>query len=580
MAPPYEAMSYTWDSPALTHELAIDGKLLRTTKKVYIIVNDRSSFWKSRLFWIDFICINQKDEQEKNSQLLLMQDIYRKASRVIVWLGSSPDAGNVPIMLSHLQLLSRLVNSGRYLDLQGSFWLAYQQAQRHRMPALIEFLAEPYWLRVWIVQEIALADTVHILYGRTWISWEDLLPAIEFFLTVNPRSVLQGANHVSVSDRIPDTEISQISTIAKLKRFAHPHNSIPLSRILHVCGRSNATNPRDKIYALLGMISDSLNFIPNPDYAAPVGEVYMGMARYLVQNSNPLLLLHQAGIGYHRALTGLPSWVPDWSKPIQAHPLARGFLGSQADSCRYRATGDSLPPPDVLLGDMLRLEGYRVDAISGVQDSFLEATHDLRANAAKTVRWVTEAQRLASRRDPLALRYGRLRNEAFWRTLIGDRSKSHRPAPMEFVRGYKYWLRRLFQRSGIEFQDSSSFHLAMGSPGNPRLTDSPLRDLLGDSPFQEALYKHSSSIQFEGLLREASFGRKFAVTDTGYMVLVPPGTRVGDTIYAILGTETPFVLRRSERDDAFWLVGESYVQGMMDGERLKQGDTPEQLLTQ
>lgn len=42
-------------------------------------------------FWIDAICINQKDKMEKSKQVRLMESIYRSANRVIVWLGESDD---------------------------------------------------------------------------------------------------------------------------------------------------------------------------------------------------------------------------------------------------------------------------------------------------------------------------------------------------------------------------------------------------------------------------------------------------------------------------------------------------------
>jgi hypothetical protein len=96
-APAYKALSYAWGYPGDVQTITVDNLYVKVTK------NLASFLWHIRqelapgmvlLLWIDAICINQKDIEERNQQLLLMRRIYERAEITIVWLG--PEAG-VPV---------------------------------------------------------------------------------------------------------------------------------------------------------------------------------------------------------------------------------------------------------------------------------------------------------------------------------------------------------------------------------------------------------------------------------------------------------------------------------------------------
>jgi Heterokaryon incompatibility protein (HET) len=72
--PRYNALSYTWGDPALIYHVSCDGKDLRVTK------NLRDTLFRLRQFdenllWIDAVCIDQSNIQERNQQVLLMRQI-------------------------------------------------------------------------------------------------------------------------------------------------------------------------------------------------------------------------------------------------------------------------------------------------------------------------------------------------------------------------------------------------------------------------------------------------------------------------------------------------------------------------
>ena len=94
--------SYRWDDPRNITHITINGLRYNITQSAFIVLQEWCSFWRTRLIWIDSICINQKDEDEKAQQIELMRDIYRNASRVVVWLGDGRNAHLLGSLLDEL----------------------------------------------------------------------------------------------------------------------------------------------------------------------------------------------------------------------------------------------------------------------------------------------------------------------------------------------------------------------------------------------------------------------------------------------------------------------------------------------
>lgn len=100
----YQALSYTWGDESPSQNLICceveDGKVLddKPYRRLLITPNCKAALrrmrdWKEhRIFWVDAICINQADIEERNSQVEMMAEIYRRSARVVVWLGSGSQA--------------------------------------------------------------------------------------------------------------------------------------------------------------------------------------------------------------------------------------------------------------------------------------------------------------------------------------------------------------------------------------------------------------------------------------------------------------------------------------------------------
>ncbi len=155
----YEALSYTWGTSKQERSISCGSESIAITANVAIALAQLRKPDKPRTLWVDQICINQDDVDERNKQVALMGRIYSKARNVIIWLGEEePDDELafkfVPIFLSYLPPLS----AGHGVTRRG---LVARQA----MPivgspgwiALSRIFSRPYFRRSWIIQEVALA---------------------------------------------------------------------------------------------------------------------------------------------------------------------------------------------------------------------------------------------------------------------------------------------------------------------------------------------------------------------------------------------------------------------------------------
>lgn len=148
----YEAVSYTWGKPIMNKTLTCDNTFLPITENVDVMLR-RLRTNRERRLWIDAICLNQADVDEKPCQVPLMGEIYREASNVLIWLGDATE--------EELQAVITI----RRLRLQG---LTQVTQDRRAMDALFELLARPWFTRRWILQEaVAHLNTVVILGSYT-----------------------------------------------------------------------------------------------------------------------------------------------------------------------------------------------------------------------------------------------------------------------------------------------------------------------------------------------------------------------------------------------------------------------------
>jgi hypothetical protein len=202
--PEYEALSYTWGDPKATELITLNGRVVDVTKNLKAALLALRKPDAERVMWIDALCINQRDIQEKNTQLPRMSAIYQRASRTIAWL----DPANV-IAHHAMDVLERLGGTKTHMDglemPKPMIWNGPQfdacygvgeeverevfqrrltHASRQNLArledlnesdwtALEEFInRRPYWRRLWIIQEIANSREVIFQCGSRQIGIE------------------------------------------------------------------------------------------------------------------------------------------------------------------------------------------------------------------------------------------------------------------------------------------------------------------------------------------------------------------------------------------------------------------------
>lgn len=283
-AVPYKALSYTWGE--LEHPTGggaicvyINGHKVSVKETLFsALYQIRSSSTTDVILWVDALCINQGDPAEKAHQIRQMGKVYAIAEEVLIWLGPGND---------NIKSLMDLINwvHGRALEAaieSREDWVTlYQQAMKEP-PAQIGFLARDkqaegfqelvtrHWFkRVWVLQEVANASLATIMCGSSSCPAK-VFPFMQSVLSVNVDEHAQ-----AVLDIMPQ---SRKGTWWSSRRDLH--------FLLQKFERSNASLPRDKVYALLGISEDADiedRFLPcyNED-DKPDGEVYRDTASFVL----------------------------------------------------------------------------------------------------------------------------------------------------------------------------------------------------------------------------------------------------------------------------------------------------------
>jgi Heterokaryon incompatibility protein (HET) len=199
--PPYTALSYAWGDPSPTKSIIINGAVFRVTESVETALRHLQHETDTVTLWIDQLCINQDDIAKKNEQVVMMKDIYKGATRVLIWLGPAADEsdhlmdvladvgkeayqfGVMGLDLSDLRTFSGKPLDQCKLAVKDSLNRLVQRiGLTSPLKALRSFTERPWWLRVWVMQELSVARDVNFACGEKRISYDHLQAALFFFV--------------------------------------------------------------------------------------------------------------------------------------------------------------------------------------------------------------------------------------------------------------------------------------------------------------------------------------------------------------------------------------------------------------
>ncbi|KAG7423411.1 Heterokaryon incompatibility protein 6, OR allele [Fusarium oxysporum f. sp. raphani] len=271
----------------MTTTIKVNGTDLRVTINLEAALRrlgtDRESFMgtdQEFFIWADALCINQTDNQEKGLQVPKMRTIFKKASEVAVWLGKEHDIDETSIKCLYTE-------TAPGID---------RDTCLSTFPIFTRLLGRPYWRRVWIIQELAVAAHIRLYCGRYPIPWQAIDSNCNCCQNGHPA----------------DENVSRFIMLRDIRADWLNRRPIYLLDALHRTRSSSATDERDKIFALLGLAWDREYFIPAPSYMGTFSDTFTDFATSLLKSNEPLDFIYLRIA--NREVDGLlPSWVPDWT---------------------------------------------------------------------------------------------------------------------------------------------------------------------------------------------------------------------------------------------------------------------------
>ncbi|EXJ76255.1 uncharacterized protein A1O5_00763 [Cladophialophora psammophila CBS 110553] len=576
----YAAISYTWDTLLDPIEIICCNKLMFISANLadaLRAIRSKKSEASLRL-WADAICIDQRsDSEEKNHQVKHMGEIYKNAQKVFVWLGSDKDgiAKDCFDMLKSWNL---------YLDKQLDVYkkprkIPPLQPPRHlcndakQGEKLTKLMGLPWFRRVWVLQEAALAQECQLHWGNHNISLAELMEFACFFDGRPEIARLVGVDEstfrlwrivfscVYRTYGNPKSWRSDKPLIKALNEKHGPRSGLLLD-ILQVGKSFSATCAGDHIYAFLGnplAFSDDGRLFLEPDYNKEEGEICFDAAVAFLKcrrEAGYLLCFVQHSSADEVTGNSRPSWIPRWTNPVTDRTpwftignLGLSFnAGGSVDRLQYRVESG--------LGAerLLTVEGLVFDHLSWTSD-VLEpenfAVHSRPRNIKPRTSQLTcidelwNAALLAYRRlsVPTEVSESSLFYEDYSYTLV----TGYRNGSLINLRDHRKWFDAYLQ--------------ALREPGRPRNrndTSLPSRNQADDDSRYEMNMKNCRN-------------QRLALTRLGRFALVPQFAEPGDTCCVFLGMVTPFIVRAAEMANIdgrrhHHLVGEAYVYGVMQGE--------------
>lgn len=629
-APPFEAISYCWGTPAnRSSKVSVNGHHVLVTPNAVEVLKKNTSYFLPKLVWIDGICIDQDDEFERAEQVKMMHDIYRKATVVsVTLLQDSRVEEHKRAIMNTLKIISNpnvklylnriipyfefflnreysafevelinFISANRAADLitelkycnycastQGP--LIYKQFARQattqRFEAFRALLSNPWFQRMWVVQEVALAHSIRVHYGSIVLGWDDLRDALEIFARYPELiTLLQVGTDEYTRHPLPHGVLA-IDTIENIRTKIRKDAIRTLADILWQCREFISGDPRDRLFAIRGMCSYLPNDLLEPDYEHKTETVFENAAICLINDGCAARLLSRCDIGYFagsKLMFNLPSWVPDWTKKRYTADLS--FVNKDTD---YNAGGPyamdlQIKPKSVHKitavngGSLLRevpsliVNGYSYDVIAELADSWdsygplsgsWELTKVLSANINlyfSTYRMVKKSRLV---RDPYLHVKNQSVREAFWRTITGNRTAKINPLPKSMAKKFKMYesfTKKLRSRE-IPLLDKPTGEVAWG-------------DIFKLAPLQE----------FSNSVMRCWIGRRVCITKKGLIGIVPTFSKLGDKIVVIPEMQTPLILRECGTQDSskYQIVGECYIHGIMNEEIFQYGLLQESL---
>ncbi|KAG8529616.1 uncharacterized protein KY384_006253 [Bacidia gigantensis] len=523
----YEAVSYVWGSETDPVDLNCDGHQVKITQNLAAALRRFRREDSARTLWVDSVCINQANLQERSHQVHMMSDIYRKASCVLIWLGEDEenDASDAFACVRQLvtNIWSRKEDLARYVDLNG-FMVTSKNADeikaKFKLPStdaiksLDRLFAISWFDRAWTFQEYYVAREKTFFWGLHLFLVEDVVKALRSLLWL----------HRSTGDKFFDLHIlnkgSQIISDEKSKSFRTGEERRDFFTIISRRRGTSCKDPRDLVYSIKGIITNGS--LIEVDYSQPWRETFAASTARYISSSGNLDIFRDVCPGEQHAM--LPSWVPDWRAKVRSPllrmtvSLARPYHCSASSKAMSRLSSSYME---------IRLHGILWDSIIAMNNQ------------------ETETDMIWMQKKILNIPRDRTLDFQEQQELVNFCSKDFVYLPTS--------------------EDAFECYTRLACLDlDPLLFDRRLnRQSMSKEPKTEG-YIHSL-IKSQ---KQYMHGQNLAFTKYRRLGVVPGWARPGDVVAILMGGEVPIILRPDLSDGKYTLIGESYMHGFMDGEAL------------
>lgn len=629
--PKYVALSYAWGPPTPSTKMNINGHEIEVLPSLHAflkIVPDLEEFSPDTWWWIDSICINQRDKEEHSSQMKIMGEIYKRAVRTVVWLGERVDetlgmasvdgAGEDSVKcdnaINTLYQLhwekkraqkeedDRILTAPRSTLVWKGEWKSHLQYLRDPdsgldWEAVRKLLLRPWWSRVWTLQEFLISDDLVFYCGKESISRGMLMSAIYTCYVCKawePNVLGSKAFHAVWNRR----RVNQ--------GYERRRKGLGLITLLAYVSDNQATYAQDRVWSLCGVARDAC-MVESVDNTTTAEEVYAGLVDGFINKYTSLDVICYSHLFNHASRKPgvqktLPSWIPDWRAnvvgkvvPVMAAQGSNPGTGNfrpgwawedeeerRGPLAKYQASGKELPRYQIIKdGKILASWGLILDKIDGLGGSNYNDVGEI-AEAEKRLPLVQSVSEFNL--DPNEQRSSTaVLMETITRCLVlnrKDRYLSEHIAPGLFQNDLGILCKACSDgnfdgcrennvpKSLAAWFDSNKTLLVQGRT---------LEDIFREGSLQAPLpgwkdFNSGSLQQFRERMNDTlvTMARRLAVTSKGYLAMAASKAEQGDLVCVLFGCSIPVILRERKGDEAgtFEFIGECYLDGFMNGEAL------------
>ncbi|KAK8075777.1 heterokaryon incompatibility protein-domain-containing protein [Apiospora hydei] len=308
----FTALSYVWG------DVNITGTIQLTEQPFSVTTNLRDCLrqfamnpkYQERKLWVDAVCINQQDKNERNAQVQRMVEIYSNAESVIAWLGPGTHLSHVGMQRLQNVSLDEVKVMGPSTEhdvVQRRKAIWSELLEGYGEQGLQDLVLRPYWHRTWIIQEIALGRRTRLVCGDDEVAFENLKAVQWLIMCSLPFHIIstfrkehqQSINRLSIdshtASNIAFVDNAQGQLLDCVSKFA----------------AFQCSDDKDKVYALLGLCRDAHHIVP--DYNRPTAKVYGDVVEAHIKAHDNLYILNHVEYNSEKDRS-CASWVPEWNR--------------------------------------------------------------------------------------------------------------------------------------------------------------------------------------------------------------------------------------------------------------------------